>query len=94
MHCTALGSNVHSVPLVGYPQQYGKRGSTWLVPVWCCTGTKKGAGVLPKRTFIGEYHILGNHGIMYNKYLWDNYVHDLVGYPWRALQLHVIDFLV
>jgi len=41
-----------SVPLVGYPQQYGKRGSTLASSTsMVLHGDEKSAGVLPKGTF-------------------------------------------
>jgi len=40
-----------SVPLVGYPQRYGKRGSTLASTSVVLHGDEKSAGVLPKGTF-------------------------------------------
>jgi len=40
-----------SVPLVGYPQWYGKRGSTLASTSVVLHGDEKSAGVLPKGTF-------------------------------------------
>ena len=43
---------VFSVPLVGYPQRYGKRGSTLASTSVVLHGDEKSAGVLPKGTFL------------------------------------------
>jgi len=40
-----------SVPLVGYPQRYGKRGSTLASTSVVLHGDEKSAGMLPKGTF-------------------------------------------
>ena len=51
-----------SVPLVGYPQRYGKRGSTLASTSVVLHGDEKSAGVLPKGTFSPGWLISGIGG--------------------------------
>jgi len=51
VHCQCSCNEMNSVPLVGYPQRYGKRGSTLASTSVVLRGDEKSAGVLPKGTF-------------------------------------------
>ena len=48
---TSWDHEPQTVPLVGYPQRYGKKGSTLASTSVVLHGDEKSAGVLPKGTF-------------------------------------------